>query len=275
MLKDSDYIRLMTFVKSKYGINLENKQQLIENRLTNYIIERGFPDFTTFLDAVFNDHSGFEITNVINLLTTNHTYFMRETEHFRHLTQTFLPFAEQNIKDHDLRIWSAGCSFGNEPYDLAMCIDDYFGSRKKEWDCKILATDISINALMTAKDAVYKKESLAGLSEKWVKKYFVQISDNKYQVCEDIRKNVVFRYHNLMEPITFKKKFDLILCRNVMIYFDNPTKEALCERFYDATEENGFLYISHTEVMPKTTKYIRQRPAVYQKITSPGQQDGN
>lgn len=268
MLRESDYMRLMTFVRSKYGINLENKQQLIENRLSNYVSERGFSDFTTFLDAVFNDKSGFEIANVINLLTTNHTYFMREQEHFRHLTDSFLPLAEKTVRDHDLRIWSAGCSYGNEPYNLAMCIDDYFGLRKRNWDCKILATDISINALMTAKEAVYKKEALAGLSQQWIDKYFVKLSDNMYQVCDKIRNEVVFRYHNLMEPITFKKKFDLILCRNVMIYFDPPTKEALCERFYDATEENGFLYIGHTEVMPAKTRYRKQCPAVYQKTAS-------
>ena len=265
-LSAQDYMRLMTFVKSKYGINLENKQNLIENRLSNYVEESGFEDFTSFFNYVFSDKSGYEIANVINLLTTNHTYFMREVEHFYHLTEEFLPYAEKNIKDHALRIWSAGCSYGNEPYNLAMCIDNYFGFRKSSWDCKILATDISINALMTAKDAVYKEEALAGLSDKWIDKYFVKLSDHMYQVCDKIRNDVVFRYHNLMEPITFKKKFDLILCRNVMIYFDIPTKDALCQRFYDATENNGYLYIGHTEVMSKNTKYVKQQPAVYRKI---------
>ena len=265
-LRDSDYLRLMMFVKQKYGINLENKQQLIENRLSNYIRERGFDNFTDFLNAVFSDKSGYEVANVINLLTTNHTYFMREAEHFRHLTEVFLPLMEKKCKNKEIRIWSAGCSFGNEPYNLAMCIDDYFGFRKKSWDCKILATDISLNALMTAKDAVYKKEALAGLSDKWIEKYFVKLSDNLYQVSDKIRNEVVFRYHNLMEPINFKKKFDLIVCRNVMIYFDEPTRDGLCQRFYDATDDGGFFYLGHTEIMSEIAGYIKKQPAIYQKV---------
>lgn len=266
-LRDSDYLRLMMFVKRKYGINLENKHQLIENRLSHYVVERGFNDYTEFLNYVFADKSGYEIANVINLLTTNHTYFMREVEHFCHLTEEFLPLMEKTCKNHDVRIWSAGCSYGNEPYNLAICVDDYFGTRKTGWDCKILATDISLNALMTAKDGIYKEEALAGLSDKWIDKYFVKISDKMYQVCDKIRNEVVFRYHNLMEPIEFKKKFNLILCRNVMIYFDTPTKDALCQRFYDATEEGGFFYTGHTEMISKNTKYTKVQPAVYQKIT--------
>ena len=269
ILLNSDYIRLMTFVKQKYGINLENKQQLIENRLANYVTEKGFDSFTAFLDMVFADKSGYEVANVIHLLTANNTYFMREVEHFRHLTEEFLPIMEKSCKDRELKIWSAGCSFGNEPYSLAMCIDDYFGFRKKSWDCKILATDISLNALMTAKEAVYKKEALAGLSDKWIEKYFVKLSDDLYQVCDKIRKEVVFRYHNLMEPINFKKKFNLILCRNVMIYFDSSTKDALCERFYDATEDGGFFYMGHTEIMAKDTRYHKVQPAVYRKVITP------
>lgn len=269
ILRDSDYLRLMMFVRKKYGINLENKKTLIENRLSNYAVERGFSNFTDFLNMVFDDKSGYEVANVINLLTTNHTYFMRETEHFTHLTEEFLPLMEKTNKEHDIRIWSAGCSFGNEPYNLAMFIDDYFGFRKKGWDCKILASDISLNALMTAKDAVYKVEALAGLSDKWIDKYFVKVSDNLYQVSDKIRNEVVFRYHNLMEPIKFKNKFNLILCRNVMIYFDEPTRDGLCQRFYDATEDNGFFYIGHTELMSKKTKYAKVQPAVYQKIILP------
>lgn len=265
ILNENDYVKLMTFVRKKYGINLENKKMLIENRLSNYALERGFSNFTDFLSMVFDDKSGFEVANVINLLTTNHTYFMRETEHFTHLTEEFLPFMEKTNKERNMRIWSAGCSFGNEPYNLAMFIDDYFGFRKRSWDCRILASDISLNALMTAKDAVYKEEALSGLSDKWIDKYFVKVSPNLYQVCDKIRNDVVFRYHNLMDEINFKNKFNLILCRNVMIYFDEKTRDGLCKRFYDATENDGFLYIGHAEVMPENTKYVKLKPAVYQK----------
>ena len=118
---------------------------------------------------------------------------------------------------------SAGCSFGNEPYNLAMCIDEYFGERKAKWDLKILATDISSKALLSAKNGVFKAEDLNDIPKHWLTKYFIKLPDNQYKICDTIRKEVVFKYFNLMDEFSHKKPFDLILCRNVMIYFDTPT----------------------------------------------------
>ena len=264
-LSYDDHMRLAGFIKKRYGLNLENKKSLVESRLANYAQNMGFDDFKNYIDYVFADKSGYEIANLISFLTTNHTYFMREAEHFAHLSESFLPEAEKRVKDHDLRIWSAGCSFGNEPYTVAMCLNEYFGSKKLGWDCRILATDISITALMTAKDAIYKEDALTGLPDSWIDKYFVKLTRDSYQVCDRIRNEVVFRYHNLMDPITFKKKFDLIICRNVMIYFDNNTKDKLCKRFYNATEEGGYLYIGHTETIDENSGYKRVQPAVFRK----------
>ncbi|WP_295154200.1 protein-glutamate O-methyltransferase CheR [uncultured Ruminococcus sp.] len=262
-----DYSRLVHFVKSCYGIDLENKQFIVQSRLANYLADSGFSNFSEYLDAVMDDRSGREAANLINRLTTNHTYFMRESEHFDHFRQVFLPQAEKSVNDHDLRIWSAGCSFGNEPYNLAMCLDEYFGLSRRQWDLKILATDISFNALRQAQRGVYTSKALEKLPEEWVSRYFDMTSHGLYQVKDRIRSNVVFKYHNLMEEINFKKKFDLILCRNVMIYFDDLTKSQLCKRFYEATEEGGYLYIGHAESAPADMPYIKQQPAVYRKIT--------
>lgn len=263
-INKNDFIRLTSFVKKKYGIDLANKQVLVESRLDNYVRLRGYENFTSFLDYVFADRSGVEIANIINRLTTNHTYFMRESEHFEHLTKVILPYAEKNFINHQICIWSAGCSFGNEPYNLAMCIDDYFGFRKKAWDCKILATDISLNALVTAKRGIFSAESIKELPEAWQKKYFNKLHDGRYEVIPRIRNEVVFRYHNIMEPINFKKTFDLILCRNVMIYFDEPTRDCLCSRFYDSINNNGFFYIGHTEILG-VKRFAKIGPAIYQK----------
>jgi chemotaxis protein methyltransferase CheR len=191
---------------------------------------------------------------------------MREPEHFYHFTEKFLPLAEKNIHDKDLRIWSAGCSFGNEPYNLAMCIDDYFGFRQNEWNLKILATDISFNALRTAARGVFTEQALKNLPEGWKEKYFIRMNNGLYQVNDKIRSNVIFKYHNLMEPISFKKKFDLILCRNVMIYFDDETKSKLCKRFYEATEDGGYLYTGHAETAPEDMLYEKEELAVYRKL---------
>ena len=212
----------------------------------------GFNSFSEYLSAVYSDETGRETANLINRLTTNHTYFMRETDHFQHFMEKFLPFAEKNVLDHDMRIWSAGCSFGNEPYNLAMCMDDYFGFDRRFWDLKILATDISLNALRSAKNGIYTSMSIKNIPEDWRKKYFHPYSNTKdlWQVSDTIRQNVEFRYHNLMDDFTFKKKFDLIVCRNVMIYFDDDTKAEICRKFYDAMEEGGYFYIGHAESVP-------------------------
>ena len=226
-LSYEDFIRLAKTIKAKYGMNLTEKKYLIESRLTNYVLDCGFDNFTEYLDSVYADRSGIEMTNIISRLTTNYTYFMRESEHFKHFTEVFLKEAETRIEDKDLRIWSAGCSYGNEPYNLAMCMSEYFKNRLLAWDCRILATDISFNALRMAKHGVFTEQAIQELPDEWQRKYFVRHVNGTYQVTDDLRSNVVFKYHNLMDPIMFKKKFDLIVCRNVMIYFDEQTKHDL------------------------------------------------
>lgn len=264
-INDDDFKKLISFIRKKYGLNLQDKKFLVESRLNNYILDSGFHDFSDYLTMVYCDTSGREMANLINRLTTNHTYFMRESEHFDHFKNVFLPQAEKSVADHDLRIWSAGCSFGNEPYNLAMCLDEYFGDKKYGWNSQILATDISFNALRSAARGVYAEPALENLPEKWREKYFVKMHNGLYQVTDSIRKNVVFKYHNLMDDITFKKKFDLIVCRNVMIYFDEETKSQLCKRFYNATEDGGYLYIGHAESEPLNMKYLKESPAIYRK----------
>ena len=264
-MSDKDFVKLVLFIKNNYGINLSDKIILIESRLSNYVIESGFDNFHDYLEMAYKDTTGHEITNIVNRLTTNHTYFMREHDHFNHFMNDFLPWAEKNVKDHDLRIWSAGCSFGNEPYNLAMCMDEYFGPKQSFWDLKILATDISFYALKTADKGVYHETAMQKVPENWKEKYFVKQSDGLYRVNDSIRKNVVFKYHNLMDKINFKKKFDLIMCRNVMIYFDDETKSKLCHRFYDATVNGGYLYIGHAESAPDDMPYIKESPSIYRK----------
>lgn len=264
-LSNDDFLRLAKIIKTKYGLDLFQKKYLIESRLTNYVLDCGFEDFGEYLETVYADRSGIEMTNIISRLTTNFTYFMRESEHFTHFSEKFLTEAEKRVKDKELRIWSAGCSFGNEPYNLAICLEEHFGFRHRMWDSKILATDISFNALRMAKRGVFTEKSVSELPELLKLKYFDRLPNGTYQVKDEIRDNVVFKYHNLMDEISFKKNFDLIVCRNVMIYFDESTKENLIRRFYDATNEGGYLYIGHAESMPKNMGYEFVEPAIYRK----------
>ncbi len=267
-LTDADFTRMVEYVKNNFGINLIKKRLLIEGRLSFTLQTRGYKSYTDYIDVVLADKTGAEVAFLLDKLTTNHTFFMREKEHFEFLTETILPYLENTVKDKELRIWSAGCSFGNEPYNLAMCIAEYFGTRKQGWDCRILATDISTKALNFAKEGIYLKRAIDDLPPAWVAKYFVKLDDEHYQVTESLRKEIVFKHFNLMESIPFKKPFHLISCRNVMIYFDSETRDGLVDRFYNATTEGGYLFIGHSETIQKSKNYKIIKPAIYRKTFS-------
>ena len=264
-LTDADFLRLVSFMKTNYGINLEKKRILIEGRLTNMITEKGFTDYKSYLDKVFSDPAGKEMVVLINKLTTNHTFFLREPEHFEFLKTVVLPYIEQTVKDRDVRIWCAASSTGQEPYTLAMIIDEYFGDKKSQWDCKILATDISTDALNKAKEGIYTDEMVKDVPESWLRKYFKQTDSTHYQVAEKIRNQVIYKQFNLMDKIVYKKPFDLISCRNVMIYFEADTKADLIERLYDATKPGGYFFIGHAENVQKATRYQFVKPAIYRR----------
>jgi chemotaxis protein methyltransferase CheR len=267
-LSNSDFQRLVRFVRHEYGINLENKQQLITSRLSNVISSRGYTSFTEYIDLLLSKRYPEELDMMLNKLTTNYTYFMRESTHFEYFQKHVLPSLEQKSRDHVLSIWSAGCSSGEEPYTLSILLKEYFGERAKEWDTRILATDISQNVLDKAMHAVYEEESLRSIPPHWKRNYFVKTEDSGlYRVSDEIQSNVIFRPFNLMDPIQFKRKFDVIFCRNVMIYFNQDTKYQLVSRFYDATVPGGYLFIGHSENLIKEyTTYENVGPAIYRKV---------
>ncbi|MCI8649690.1 MAG: protein-glutamate O-methyltransferase CheR [Anaerotruncus sp.] len=263
-MTDEEFATLTNFVKQKYGIDLTKKRTLIEGRLTNELRHRGFRSFKDYFNVLFNDKAGNETVTLLNKLTTNLSYFMRENEHFEFLRTQVLPYFERT-RHRELRIWSAGCSTGQEPYNTAIVLDEYFGTRKSQWDTRILATDISMKVLTQAKAGIYTAEDLKDLPAQWKQKYFIKQADGRFQVCERIRKEVIFRPLNLMEPFHFKKPMDLIFCRNVMIYFDGPTKQQLVNKYYDWTAPGGYLFIGHSESIGNDTRYTYVQPAIYQK----------
>ncbi len=266
-ISNEDFNRLVTFIKGSYGIDLSKKRQLITGRLSNTIMAKGFASFTEYVDYILKNKDPKEIDVLINKLTTNYTYFMRESAHFDFFKETILPWLEKVKKNRVLSIWSAGCSSGEEPYTISMILKDYFGAKTPKWDTRVLATDISQNVLSTAQNASYELSALNDLPAGWLQKYFRKDKDGLYKVSQEIKDNVIFRTFNLMDPIKFRLKFDVIFCRNVMIYFDQPTKDALVNRFYNATVPDGYLMIGHSESLNKeTTPYRYLKPATYQKI---------
>lgn len=266
-ISTQDFNRLVSFMKSNYGIDLSKKRQLITGRLSGTVVSMGFSSFSQYVDHILSKKNPKDIEILINKLTTNYTYFMREKTHFEFFQKTILPWLEKTKKNRVLSIWSAGCSSGQEPYTLSMILKEYFGMKASSWDTRVLATDISQNVLHTAQEAIYDEESLQELPPGWKKKYFRKTDQaGMFTVAPEIKSNVIFRTFNLMDPIRFRLKFDVIFCRNVMIYFDQPTKDALVERFYHATIPGGYLLIGHSESLNKaTTPYQYVMPATYRK----------
>ena len=214
-----------------------------------------------------NDSTGQGIAELLNRITTNHTFFMRETAHFDFFQDTVIPYLKMSVKDRDLRIWSAGCSSGEEPYTLGMIINDSFRKEKDLWNTSLLATDISLQAIEKAKKGIYSKEAVGTLPAIWKRNYFLPHDSENYIISDTIKKDMVFRRFNLMEEtFPFKKKFHGIFCRNVMIYFDQITKDRLIDKFYNHLAEGGYLFIGHSESINRTNcKFRYVKPAVYRK----------
>ena len=266
-LTDADFHRLYTYIKKNYGIDLSKKKQLIVSRLTNTLTAQGYTSFAQYVDEILSGKDKDMVTSMLNKLTTNYTYFLREEAHFKYLWDTVLPvLSKRHERDKVLSIWSAGCSSGEEPYTISMYLKEFFGAQSHSWDTRILATDISQQILNTARNPVYHEESLERLPASWKQKYFVKEKDGSYTIAPAIKQNVIFQTFNLMDSIRFRRPFDLIFCRNVMIYFDQPTKDALVRRFYDATVPGGYLFIGHSEGLNKADcPYQYIMPATYQK----------
>jgi chemotaxis protein methyltransferase CheR len=209
---------------AQFGIYLTDaKKSLIENRFSNIVQSKGFESFMPYFESLKKDLHGPEMSEFINRLTTNHTYFFREEKHFDFLRYKLLPeLFRQESHRRDLRIWSAGCSSGEEAFTLAMIIDDMLGDQKRLWDTTILATDISSKVLAKANAGMYPKESMAHVNPIFRNRYF-ELNGDFYQLKSDLRKEVVFRKFNLTHPFQFKKTFHIIFCRNVLIYFDKAS----------------------------------------------------
>ena len=272
-ITEVEFQKLAEYIQRNYGIYLKKeKMALITGRLGNVLLAKNMNNFSEYFAYIISDQSGQAAVELMNKITTNHTFFMREEEHFSYLQNVALPYLTKSVKDKDLRIWSAGCSSGEEPYTIAMILDDYFGKDKIWWDTKVLATDISSNVLEEARRGQYTNEDIAHLPPMWRQKYFNCImsgSDSREcaELCQKIRNEVIFRKFNLMESVfPFKRKFHVIFCRNVMIYFDNETKKRLVDKLYDLTEDGGFLFIGHSESLNREqTRYKYIMPALYRK----------
>lgn len=270
-ISNEEFARLRDLIQKRFGINLtEQKRSLLVGRLQKLMRKLNLPTFASYYDYLSNDKTEGSLSELVDLISTNHTYFNREKDHFDFFSRTALPTVIEKLKREnrkDLRIWCAGCSSGEEPYTLLMLMKEYLGAEYNSWDAGILATDISDRALTIARRGCYATDRVMQLPEQLRRKYFTQAGSEEMAVVEQIKKEATFRRFNLMNTtFPFKKPFQMIFCRNVMIYFDQPTREALVSRYHQCTEPGGYLFIGHSETLGRSqTLYRYLQPALYQK----------
>lgn len=267
-MTDREFELLSSLLERNFGIHMKpEKQSLMISRLQDQLIQRQFECFNDYIAFLEREATAEDIQELVNRVTTNHTYFMREWDHFQFVKDTVLPHLKATVRDGDIRVWSAGCSSGEEPYTLAMMFKEYFGTEKRKWDTKILATDISSRVLERAAMGIYGDEQLAELPKMWRGVYFQRFDAKHSVVIDALKEEVIFRKFNLMDTILpFRRKFHMIFCRNVMIYFDAQTKVDLIHRFYECVEPGGYLFIGHSETLDRgKTPFEYVRPSVYRK----------
>ncbi len=267
MITESEFFRVVNYVKSNYGIDLSQKKVLITGRLDNYLVRNGYSSYSEFMSKVEKNPGSTEVRDLIDNLTTNHTYFMREAEHFKFLRECVLPEIKQSLSStKDLRTWCAAASTGEEAYTLAMIYKDFFALEGNQWDTTVLATDISSRVLEHAQRGKYLKEQIEPIPDMWKRRYFRSVSPEECEVTDELKSQVIFRRFNLMDSLPFRQKLHVVFIRNVMIYFDEETKNDLVNRIYDMLVPGGYMFIGTTESIDKSsTDFKFVRPSVYRK----------
>ena len=248
---DAHFEFLRKLVGKYAGISLnDTKRQLVYGRLARRIRAINLSGFDAYCELVRDENSA-EIENFINAITTNLTSFFRENHHFECLAQQVVPtLLKTNAASRRIRVWSAGCSTGEEPYSIAMALHEALGNAPG-WDVKILATDIDSNVVATAAAGVYPANRQQGVSEARLKRFFTHAggAPGNMRLKDEVRSMIRFAPLNLMEQWPFKGPFDVIFCRNVVIYFDKETQGRLFSRYADALARHGYLFIGHSETM--------------------------
>lgn len=267
-MTEAEFLRIYRLIKGKYGIDLDRKKEIVQGRLDHYVHRLGYATYSEYMNAVESDFTGRLEKELVNILTTNHTFFMREFEHFEFLRQEVLPELKRKEEyAKDLCIWCGAASTGQEPYMLAMLLKDFFGFEHHLWDTKVLATDLSTEALGHAIKGQYDKEQIESLPDIWKRRY-LRVIDNgeKYEIAPDIKEQVLFRQFNLMDSFPFKRKMHIVFLRNVMIYFDKETKEELIRKVYDVMEPGGYLFVGRTETIDRgSVPFKMLQPSIFQK----------
>jgi len=272
-LTDREFDRFTRIIYETSRIALNGgKKQLLRARLGKILRRRGIASFREYLTLVEEDRTGEELTLLLDAVATNLTSFFREADHFRFVEATVLPHLDATRKacgERKIRAWSAGCSSGEEPYSLAITLLEALGGGAG-WDIRVLATDLSTKVLAMARNGLYTGDQIKNVSPRVTARHFLSETGTDgrklFRVAPAVRDLVTFGHLNLLEPYPFKGPFDLIFCRNVMIYFDRKTQETLVNGFHRYLADGGYLFTGHSESLNGVAHPFRYvRPSVYRK----------
>ena len=269
-IRDEDYALIKQYFLIEFGIVLsEEVPPAAHRKYIELLAEYQIEDVKELISLWKRSPKQTSLYRMLNIFTVNHTSFFRERAHFNYLRETFLPryLSQKAKKKFDVKIWSAASSTGEEAYSLAFLCDDYFRKHHIAAKLQLLATDIDLNALRTGRDAVFHGRKLAKLPPDFVDRYFVQRAQDQFSVVDKIKKSVTFRWHNLAKfKVPKNQQFDIIFCRNVMLYLSETCREQLFTDLHATLKPDGTLFIGHSETGFRVPyMFERIAPSVYRK----------
>lgn len=264
---NNDYFKkYCNFIYEKTGIFISNKKRDLFNiKLNKAMKKANINSYEEYFEYLQRNDNKELLQYFLNTITTNTTQFFRENHHFEYIVENMHSILNNNPRiqiNKEIRIWSAGCSSGEEPITLAIVLKEYFCY---DINIKILATDINTDVLLKAIKGIYSLSECENIPKIFINKYFDKINDD-FSVKEEIKNLITYRSLNLKEDFKFKKGFDMIFCRNVMIYFDRDVQENLINKYYNQLVNGGLFFIGHSEsLINKKHNYRYVKPSIYMK----------
>ncbi len=270
-LSANDFERLSKFIYGQYGIKMpEAKHIMLQSRLQKRLRALQIPSFSDYVDYVFSPQGETEIISMMDVVSTNKTDFFRENQHFEFLTDTILPEFYQVRRQNYVKVWSAGCSSGEEPYTLAIVLSE-FAKRFRGFDFQILGSDLSTIVLEKAVTAIYPEERVSVIPMDLKKKYLLKSKDRTkptVRIVPELRAKTSFMRLNFMDDFyDVPNNFDIIFCRNVLIYFDRSTQEKVINKLCRHLKPGGYFFLGHSESVTGINVPLKQlKPTVFKRI---------
>jgi chemotaxis protein methyltransferase CheR len=271
-ISSEDFLKFREFFYRKTGIQFEDsKRYFVDKRLVDRIEATGYANFRSYFTFMRFQVSGEEIQTLTNLMTVNETYFFREEYQFKCLVDSLLPeVVKTKAPGSTIRIWSIPSSSGEEPYSIALYLTEYWPDIER-WDVELISSDIDTSILKKARQGLYSARSVQHLPTNLLQRHFKRLPGDEYQISDDFRQAVEFTRVNLAEIADTRayRGFDIIFCRNLLIYFDDLSRRQAAEVFFDALNPGGFICLGHSESMSRITSVFKVRKfpdaIVYQK----------